>query len=70
MTFEEFHNGIRVLHNLEREEIRGVANIERFMSDPVRWFISADDDSAHRVFAMIEAINLASPNVRKSLPLW
>jgi hypothetical protein len=65
MTFEDFHHALRIMLNLEREElvaggvIRGgeedFPDWDRYQVNPFRWFIRTDDERAHRLFALIEA---------------
>ncbi len=70
MTFQQFHHALRILRNLEREDLEAAGVIDRgehcraehmerqwlsFQADPFRWFIRADDERAHKLFALIEA---------------
>lgn len=62
MTFAEFHNGLRVLLNIDqldlvRAGILPANNINawgEFRRDPFRWFIRADDEKAHKLWALVE----------------
>ena len=58
MTFNEFHNALRILcWNIERREVPWMTNEQWswFNRDTVKWFVSAPDADAHRIFAIIEA---------------
>ena len=62
MTFDEFHNGLRVLASTDRVELVNIGvmssgNTEAWLSfsvDPFRWFICADDDRAMKLFEIIK----------------
>lgn len=56
MTFARFHNALRILLNLEREDT-GLSSQEwyKFQADPFRYFILADDDVSDRLWRAIEA---------------
>ena len=62
MTFDEFHNGLRMLCNIDYDEMEraGVFNATTreaewslFMRNPHRWFIIASDDKAKRVWELM-----------------
>jgi hypothetical protein len=61
MTFERFHNALRILRSIDRWELRE-AGIEmtderwgEFCDEPFFWFISAPDADARKVWAIMEA---------------
>ncbi|TXH51334.1 MAG: hypothetical protein E6Q97_18745 [Desulfurellales bacterium] len=65
LALRRFHNAMRILLNLDRDEIEteGVINMldaaadakwERFRTDPFRFFIACDDATAEKLWAMIE----------------
>lgn len=63
MTLREFHNGIRVLFNIDMDEATA-AGVEphqwpMFRDDPVRFFLRADDETAEKLFAVVEKRNAA-----------
>lgn len=63
MTFEQFHNGLRLLTAIDMDELESAGLIERadwnawaiFRRDPFRWMIRADDQSARKLFAIVAA---------------
>lgn len=63
MSFAEFHNGLRVLLNIDRHELEAAGIIDRadhnawgtFHRDPFRWFIRASDEQAERLWRIIQA---------------
>jgi hypothetical protein len=64
MTFMEFHNGLRVLINIDKPEfdmalgpLVSQSMWESFRDNPWRWFIKAPDRQAEAVFKVIEARN-------------
>jgi hypothetical protein len=65
MTFEEFHNALRIMRNIDMHELveAGVfraANVEgyrAFAADPYGWFLRASDGAAMRVFQIVDARN-------------
>lgn len=64
MTFEEFHNGIRVLHSIDSHELGDPPWWRRFRDDPVRFFIKADDETAAAIWNAMQirsAVNAVSP---------
>ena len=58
MTFNEFHNALRILcWNIERSEVPWMTSGQwaAFNYNPTAWFVRANDADAHRIFAIIEA---------------
>ncbi len=57
MHIQEFHNRLRSLHCIEPSEIPGLsADRQRgFATDPVRFFIRCDDETAAKIWALVEA---------------
>lgn len=59
MTFREFHNGLRVLANIDRDEFvaKGLPDADwpSFRDDPWRYFIRASDVMAEGLFEIIES---------------
>ena len=62
MTFAEFHNALRILTSIDRDELEAAGVIKTndhnawgtFTRDPFRWFIRADDATAAKLWAIIE----------------
>lgn len=58
MTFAEFHNALRILTSVDRHELADVftdgAAWHAFRTDPFRFFIRADDDTAQAIWRVIE----------------
>lgn len=62
MTKREFHNGLRVLLNLDRDELikGGVLKPNdhngwgEFRRDPYRWFVRAPDAEADKIWKLVE----------------
>ena len=70
MTFDEFHNGLRILTLIDSDELvrgglgswlprelGGMSHREawsEFYRDPFRFFLSADDETAEKLWAIIE----------------
>ena len=62
MRLAEFHNALRILINLDAHDLEAAGVIKhgdraalgRFRDDPFRWFIRADDETARKLFTMIE----------------
>jgi len=62
MTYEEFHNALRILRNIDMDELEmgGVlrkGNYDGFIEfrmDPYKWFIQAPDISSRKVFKIIQ----------------
>lgn len=71
MQMDQFHNALRILLNLERQDLQdaGVINFDddaawrRFSDNPHRWFIVASDDQARALWALIESRQPASLRV-------
>jgi len=63
MTFNEFHNGLRVLLNIDRDEFEALvdgdltADYRRFSNNPYGWFIRVPDKHAMAIYAEIERRN-------------
>ena len=56
--FAQFHNGLRVLLNIDAAEFPGPeTDWPRFRDNPWRYFISADDDTAWRLWMIVETRN-------------
>lgn len=63
MTQREFHNGLRILLSIDRDQLAAVGVIgmnelnawSEFRRDPFRWFINCDDERAAKIWALIEA---------------
>ena len=58
MTFEEFHNALRVLRSIDRHEIGRILSEQDWLDfryNPQDWFIRAEDAKARAVWAVIEA---------------
>lgn len=56
--FAQFHNGLRVLLNIDATEFSGPeADWPSFRDNPWRYFISADDDVAWRLWLIVETRN-------------
>ncbi len=62
MTFAEFHNALRILTSIDQCELEDAGVIKPgdmaswgpFSRDPFRWFIRADDETAAKLWAIIE----------------
>lgn len=65
MRFREFHNGLRILRSIDMYELieAGVMDDSsamrdlvwsRFRLDPYTFFIGADDDTAAKIWTIIE----------------
>lgn len=60
--FNEFHNRLRILLNIDRHELEAAGVIKTadhnawgaFQRDPFRFFIHADDATASRLWLMID----------------
>ena len=58
----EFHNMLRIMVNLDRPDLEAAGIIPRgdhnawgsFRRDPFRWFIRADDQTARKLFTLIQ----------------
>lgn len=63
MTLREFHNALRVLLNIDRDELERAGIIGHadhnawgtFKRDPYRFLIRADDETAEKLWRLIEA---------------
>lgn len=63
MTFTEFHNGLRILSSIDFHELAAVGAItddaegeiewNHFRQNPWRYFITADDDCAEKIWAVV-----------------
>ena len=62
MRLEEFRNALRILICLDADELVSGGFVRRgdhdawntFRSDPFRWMICADEQTARKLFALIE----------------
>ncbi len=62
MTLREFHNGLRILLNLDLDELATAGAMEHrdfdtyaeFRTDPFRWFIRANDRQAEAVWSLMQ----------------
>lgn len=62
MKFAEFHNGLRVLLNVDQHELvqagilrsNDINGWGEFRRDPFRWFIRADDEKAKKLWALVK----------------
>ncbi len=69
MTLREFHNGVRILLNLDRDVLERAGVIKHgdykawdtFRRDPFHWFIKASDDEAERLWALMQQQREESP---------
>ncbi len=63
MSFRQFHNALRILINIDRDDLlqAGIQldNEEwhSFRADPYRWFIRASDQHAHELWSIIQERN-------------
>lgn len=61
MTLPEFHNALRIMLGIEREEllISGVkmtdSQWQNFIDDPFRWLIRASDANADKLWTIIQS---------------
>lgn len=62
MKQNEFHNGLRILRSVDRDELEASLNErlpdrkwEKFSDDPYRFFIGADDETADAIWRCIAA---------------
>ncbi len=57
MTFEEFHNGIRVLFNIDKGKFHTSCGHSalwcKFTNDPIHYFLRCNDDEAKALFSII-----------------
>ena len=73
MNYEEFHNGLRVLLNIENDEFAEATGetsytaFDLFSRKPHDWFIRAGDQRALGLFAIIAERNAKSAVVQTSL---
>lgn len=51
MTFEEFHNGLRLLRSIDAHELGDPEWWPEFRTDPYCFFILCDDKAAEIIFA-------------------
>ena len=66
MNFNEFHNGLRILLNIDRDEVARALSplyenaadwdesVTRFMANPHMWFIRAPDAEADAIWELVE----------------
>jgi hypothetical protein len=68
MELREFHNGIRVLYNIEGWDLQAAGmdkdEVETFLDNPIQYFIRCDDKTAHKIFDIIDAANAKRKAVR------
>lgn len=65
MTLRQFHNGLRILLNIDCHELVAAGVIRpgddgawiKFREDPFRWMIRAPDPAAEALWAIIESRN-------------
>ena len=70
MTFKDFHHALRILPNLERDELIEAGIFENpatewmtYQGNPWRWFIRTDDARAHKLFDLVmQRIGKPAPN--------
>lgn len=68
MTLREFHNALRILTSIDRWELEEIGVVkttgaiikrheqwEAFQRDPYRFFIRADNETAEKLWRLIEA---------------
>jgi len=62
MTLDEFHNGLRILLNIDMHELEAAGIIRNgdrnawgtFTRDPYRYFIRADDPTAEKLWTIMQ----------------
>lgn len=67
MTLAEFHNGLRILASIDMHELEDCGAIAHgdqsswlmFRENPWRWFIRVGDDTAERVWSIIQRRQIA-----------
>ena len=65
MTFEKFHNALRIMRSIDYHEIieTGLSMSDsewhRFMGNPYEWFIFAATNDAKRIWAIVERRNVS-----------
>ena len=67
MTFNQFHNALRILSSIDRDELEREGIIRHgdhnqwgeFRRNPYRWFLASPDDEAKRLWKIIENRNHA-----------
>lgn len=63
MTFDEFHNALRVLRSIDQHETGlGDAEYRRFGDDPYGWFIRAPEEQARALWAVVLQRMRPAPN--------
>lgn len=63
MTFERFHNALRIMLSIDMSELVAAGVIaggdktswEKFRDNPYRWMLRVDDDTAQRLWLLIES---------------
>jgi len=63
IKFREFHNALRIMTNIDRDELERAGIIAAndhnawgtFARDPYRWMIRASDEKAEKLFYMIQS---------------
>lgn len=57
MTRDQFHNGIRVLFNLDAPDLAEVGIVDeqalRFISNPIDFFIRCDDATCNALWSLV-----------------
>jgi hypothetical protein len=62
MQFREFHNGLRLMLNIDRDELEDAGLIDRgdhnawgeFRRNPFIWFVRASDERAEKLWALMQ----------------
>lgn len=62
LNLREFHNGLRILLNIDRDELVAAGVIRHgdhnawgeFRRDPFRWFIRANDERADKLWELMK----------------
>lgn len=64
MTFEEFHNALRIMRSIDLHELQAVGlwtdDVKlghqwiQFRNDPYNFFTRADEDTARKIWQVIE----------------
>lgn len=62
MNLRDFHNGLRIMISIDRDELENADVLARndhnawaaFQRDPYRWMIRADDETAGKLWSIIE----------------
>ena len=58
MNRDQFHHAMRILLNIEADELRALGfdthNVQRFFADPLRFFIVCDDPTCDALWGIVE----------------